>query len=207
MALTVNLSGKSTLVHLLARFWNPVAGHIRLGENEIYNFSESDLRRHISVVSQQPHMFNATLKENLLLACPGASDDELMAALNAAQLLEFVKDLPDGLNTWTGEAGRLLSGGQARRVALARAILHNAPLWVLDEPTEGLDPITEKKVMQALKRQTTGRTLLLITHRLIDLNWMDHIVMLDQGRVIAQGSHAELLRNNDRYAALHMKIS
>ena len=200
-------SGKSTLVHLLARFWNPVAGHIRLGENEIYNFSEADLRRHISVVSQQPHMFNATLKENLLLACPGASDDELMAALNAAQLLEFVKDLPDGLNTWTGEAGRLLSGGQARRVAIARAILHNAPLWVLDEPTEGLDPITEKKVMQALKRQTTGRTLLLITHRLIDLNWMDHIVMLDQGRVIAQGSHAELLRNNDRYAALHMKIS
>jgi ATP-binding cassette subfamily C protein CydC len=200
-------SGKSTLVHLLARFWNPVSGHIRLGENEIYNFSEGDLRQLISVVSQQPHMFNATLKENLLLACPGASDDELMAALNAAQLLEFVKDLPDGLNTWTGEAGRLLSGGQARRVAIARAILHNAPLWVLDEPTEGLDPITEKKVMQALKRQTTGRTLLLITHRLIDLNWMDHIVMLDQGRVIAQGSHAELLRKNERYAALHRRIA
>ena len=86
---------------------------------------------------------------------------------------------------------------------MARAILHNAPLWVLDEPTEGLDPVTEKKMMQALKQQTTGRTLLLITHRLVDLDWMDHIVMLDQGRVIAQGNHEELLANNRRYASLH----
>ena len=141
------------------------------------------------------------------MARPAASDDELLAALNAAQLLEFVKGLPDGLNTWIGEAGQLLSGGQARRVAVARAILHSAPLWVLDEPTEGLDPITEKKMMQAVKQQTTGRTLLLITHRLIDLDWMDNIVMLDQGRVIAQGSHAELLIYNDRYAALHKRIA
>ncbi|CAB1059967.1 Efflux ABC transporter for glutathione/L-cysteine, essential for assembly of bd-type respiratory oxidases =_ CydC subunit [Olavius sp. associated proteobacterium Delta 1] len=200
-------SGKSTLIHLLARFWNPAAGHIRLAENEIYNFSEPDLRRLITAVSQQPHMFNATLKENLLMACPGASDDELLAALNAAQLLEFVNGLPDGLNTWIGEAGQLLSGGQARRVAVARAILHDAPLWVLDEPTEGLDPITEKKLMQALKQQTAERTLLLITHRLTDLDWMDHIVMLEQGRVMAQGSHAELLRNNERYAALHRRIT
>jgi ATP-binding cassette subfamily C protein CydC len=200
-------SGKSTLMHLLTRFWNPVSGHIRLAENEICSFSEADLRRFISVVSQQPHMFNATLKDNLLLACPGASDDELLTALNAAQLLEFVKELPDGLNTWTGEAGQLLSGGQARRVAVARAILHNAPLWVLDEPTEGLDPITEKYMMQALKQQTAGRTLLLITHRLIDLDWMDHILMLDHGRVIAQGNHEELLKNNRRYAELHMRVT
>jgi ATP-binding cassette subfamily C protein CydC len=200
-------SGKSTLIHLLVRFWNPAAGHIRLAENEIDTFSEPHLRRLISTVSQQPHMFNATLKENLLLACPAAGDDELLAALNVAQLLEFVNGLPDGLNTWIGEAGRLLSGGQARRVAVARAILHNAPLWVLDEPTEGLDPITEKKMMQALKRQTAERTLLLITHRLTDLDWMDHIVMLEKGRVIAQGNHAELLKNNRRYAGLHMRVT
>jgi len=200
-------SGKSTLIHLLVRFWNPAAGHIRLAGNEIDTFSEPHLRRLISAVSQQPHMFNATLKENLLLASPGASDDELLAALNVAQLLEFVIGLPDGLNTWIGEAGQLLSGGQARRVAVARAILHNAPLWVLDEPTEGLDPITEKKMMQALKRQTAERTLLLITHRLTDLDWMDHIVMLEKGRVIAQGNHEELLKNNKRYAALHTRIA
>jgi ATP-binding cassette subfamily C protein CydC len=199
-------SGKSTLFHLLVRFWNPASGRIRLAESEIYSFSEPDLRRLISAVSQQPHIFNATLKENLMMACPGASDEELRAALNAAQLLEFVNALPDGLDTWLGEAGQLLSGGQARRLAVARAILHNAPLWVLDEPTEGLDPLTEKKMMLALKQQTAGRTLLLITHRLVDLEWMDHIVMLDQGRIMGQGSHEELLQNNERYAALHRRI-
>ena len=121
-------SGKSTLIHLLVRFWNPAAGRIRLGDDEIDNFSEPDLRRLISTVSQQPHMFNATLKENLLMACPDAGDDDLLSALKTAQLLEFVKGLPDGLNTWIGEAGQLLSGGQAKRVAVARAVLHNAPL-------------------------------------------------------------------------------
>ena len=199
-------SGKSTLIHLLVRFWNPSSGQILLGENKIEHFGESDLRRLISAVSQKPHLFNATLKENLLLACPKASEAEMLSALNAAQLLEFVESLPDRLNTWIGEAGQLISGGQARRVAVARAFLHSAPLWVLDEPTEGLDPVTEYKMMQALKQHTVGRTLLLLTHRLTDLDWMDQIVMLDQGRIIGQGSHAEMLENNERYAAIHKRI-
>lgn len=200
-------SGKSTLVQLLVRFWNPVSGHIRLGDTDVRNFSESDLRRLISVVSQQPHMFNATLKENLLVACPGANDDDLWAALDTVQLSDFVKDLPDGLETWIGEAGQLLSGGQARRVAVARAILHKAPLWVLDEPTEGLDPIIERNMMQALKERTTERTLLLITHRLVDLNWMDQIMILDRGRIIARGTHEELLKNSRHYAELHTRVT
>jgi ATP-binding cassette subfamily C protein CydC len=200
-------SGKSTLIHLLVRFWNPTSGCIRLGDDEIENFNESDLRRLISTVSQQPHMFNATLKENLLMAGPEAAEDDLLSALKTAQLLEFVESLPDGLDTWIGEAGQLLSGGQAKRVAVARAVLHNAPLWVLDEPTEGLDPITEYEMMQALKRHTAGKTLLLITHRLVDLVWMDQIVMLDRGRIVDQGSHSELLRKNERYAALHMRVT
>jgi len=200
-------SGKSTLIHLLVRFWNPASGHIRLDENEINRFGEPDLRRLISAVSQQPHLFNGTLKENLLLACPGANDDQLLAALKAAQLLEFVTGLPEGLNTWIGESGQLISGGQARRVAVARAIMHNAPLWVLDEPTEGLDPITEKKMMQAVKQETAGRSLLLITHRIVDLDWMDHIVMMERGRVVARGCHQELLKNNRRYAELHMRVT
>jgi len=199
-------SGKSTLVQLLVRFWNPVSGHIRLGEEDVRNFSESDLRRLVSVVSQQPHMFNATIRENLLIASPGANDDDLWTALDTVQLSDFVNELPEGLDTWIGEAGQRLSGGQARRLAVARAILHRAPLWVLDEPTEGLDPITERKMMQALKEQTAQRTLLLITHRLVDLKWMDQIVMLDRGRIIARGPHTELLRNNERYAALHKRI-
>ena len=199
-------SGKSTLIHLLARFWNPVSGCIRLGEDEIHKFSESDLRRLVSAVSQQPHMFNATIKENLLIANPVAGEDELWAALDAVELLNFVTDLPDGLETWIGEAGQLLSGGQARRIAVARAILHDAPLCVLDEPTEGLDTINASKIMHAIRSHTTKRTLLMITHRLVDLNWMDHIVMLEQGCVMARGTHQELLKNNERYAALHMKI-
>ena len=200
-------SGKSTLVHLLVRFWNPVSGHIRLADEDIRNLSEAQLRRSISVVSQQPHMFNATLRENLQIARPAAGDDVLWAALESARLKEFVKSLPQGLDTLVGEAAKLLSGGQARRIALARAMLHDAPLWVLDEPTEGLDTITEKKLMQTVERKTRGRTLLLITHRLVDLDWMDHIVMLEKGRVAAQGTHAQLLENNERYAALHMRIT
>jgi len=199
-------SGKSTLIHLLVRFRDPDAGCIRLGDVDVRDFGESDLRSHISVVAQQPHMFNATLRENLLMARPGADDDELLDALNSAQLLNFVTALPDGLGTWIGESAKLLSGGQARRVAVARAILQNAPLWVLDEPTEGLDPVTEGRMMAALKAHTADRSLLLMTHRLIDLHWMDHIIMLDKGRVVAKGTHAELLRGNSQYASLHMQI-
>jgi len=199
-------SGKSTLIHLLVRFRDPDAGCIQIGGVDVRNFGESDLRRHISVVAQQPHMFNATLRENLLMARPGAGEDELLDALNFAQLLNFVSALPDGLDTSIGEAAKLLSGGQARRVAVARAILHNGPLWVLDEPTEGLDPVTERRMMAAIKAQTAGRSLLLITHRLIDLHWMDYIVMLDKGRVVAQGTHEELLKGNTQYASLHRRI-
>ena len=200
-------SGKSTLIRLLVRFWDPIAGRIHIGGENVRHFSESDLRSLISVVSQQPHMFNATLRENLLLACPAAGEEALWAALEAAQLRDFVNDLPDGLETWIGEAGQLLSGGQARRLAVARAMLHDAPLWVLDEPTEGLDALTEKKMMRALKEKTAGRTVLLITHRLVDLYWMDQILMLDRGRVIARGTHAELMKNNERYEALHRRIA
>jgi ATP-binding cassette subfamily C protein CydC len=200
-------SGKSTLTYLLVRFWDPVSGKIRLGEENIGNFSETDLRRLISTVSQQPHMFNATLKDNLQMAVRNATETQLLSALKSAGLYEFVENLPEGLDTWIGESGQLISGGQARRIAVARAILHNAPVWVLDEPTEGLDPITERKVMQSLMQYTEGKTLLLITHRLVDLKWMDRILMLDQGKVIDQGSHEELLRYNERYAALHRRIA
>ena len=200
-------SGKSTLIHLLVRFRDPDAGRIQIGGVDVRNFGESDLRRHISVVAQQPHMFNATLRENLLMARPGAEEDELLDALKSAQLLDFVSVLPDGLDTWIGEAAKLLSGGQARRVAVARAMLHDGPLWVLDEPTEGLDPVTEGRMMAAIKAQTAGRSLLLMTHRLIDLDWMDYIVMLDKGRVVAQGTHEELLKGNTQYASLHRRIT
>jgi ATP-binding cassette subfamily C protein CydC len=199
-------AGKSTLVHLLVRFWNPTNGRILVGGDDIRTLNESDLRRHIAVVSQQPHMFNASLRENLLLARPEATEEDLRQALDSAQLIDFVDSLPDGLDTWIGEAGKLLSAGQARRLAVARAILRDAPIWVLDEPTEGLDRITEQQVMKNLYDLTAGRTVLLITHRLVDLHRMDKILMLERGRIIEQGSHEALLKGNTRYAALQASI-
>ncbi|UCG12748.1 MAG: cysteine/glutathione ABC transporter ATP-binding protein/permease CydC [Deltaproteobacteria bacterium] len=199
-------AGKSTLVNLLVRFWNPTSGRILLGGNDIRTLSESDLRGYVAVVSQQLHMFNSSLRENLQIARPGASEGDLRQALDSAQLIDFVDSLPDGLDTWIGEAGKLLSAGQARRLAVARAILRDAPIWVLDEPTEGLDRITEQQMMKVLHGLTADRTVLLITHRLVDLHSMDRIVMLERGRIIEQGNHEALLKGNTRYAALQASI-
>lgn len=199
-------SGKSTLVNLLVRFWNPDSGRILLGGEDIRTLSEPDLRRAIAVVSQQAHMFNASIRDNLLLARPEAGEEELRDALVVAQLLDFVDDLPDGLDTWVGESGKLVSGGQARRLAVARAVLYDAPVWVLDEPTEGLDPITESDMMQAVHELTQGRTVLLITHRLVDLERMDTILVLERGRIVEQGTHEALLKGDTRYSALFSRI-
>ncbi len=197
-------AGKTSLINLLVRFWDPQQGRILMGGQDICRLSETDLRRRISVVSQQAHMFAASLRGNLLLARPQATEDELVAALERVQLLDFVRNLPDGLDTWIGEFGQRLSAGQARRLAVARAVLHDAPIWVLDEPTEGLDRITAQQLMTALDELTAGRTLLLITHRMVGLERMDRIVLLEAGRIAGQGSHQELLKKNSRYAALQM---
>ena len=200
-------AGKSTLFHLLVRFWNPIKGRIQIGGHDLKTFSESDLRQTIGVVSQQTHLFQTTLRENLLMARPRADEVELNAALEKAQLLDWVKALPRGLDSWIGEAGSGLSGGQARRLCLARMFLQDAPIWVLDEPTEGLDKLTERKVMQALFQATRNHTLLVITHRTSDLEQFDDIILMEQGRIVDQGKHNALLRTSERYAALVKKGS
>ncbi len=195
-------SGKTTLVHLLTRFHDPDEGRLAIGEVDLADLAEPQLRSLMSVVSQQAHIFSASVRDNLLIARPDASDADLMAALKRARLNDVVERLPEGLDTWVGETGRLLSGGQARRLVIARAILHDAPIWILDEPTEGLDPLTEKAVMAELLDITAGRTLLLITHRPVALERVDRIVVMDGGRIIESGTHDELLARNGRYAAL-----
>jgi len=200
-------AGKSTLFHLLVRFWNPIKGRIQIGGHDLKTFSESDLRQAIGVVSQQTHLFQTTLRENLLMARPRADEVELNAALEKAQLLDWVKALPRGLDSWIGEAGSGLSGGQARRLCLARMFLQDAPIWVLDEPTEGLDKLTERKVMQALFQAARNHTLLVITHRTSDLEQFDDIILMEQGRIVDQGKHNALLRTSERYAALVKKGS
>jgi ATP-binding cassette subfamily C protein CydC len=193
-------AGKSTLASLLVRFFDPETGAVRIGGKDVRILGESDLRRLIVVLSQQSHLFSATIRENLLVAKRDAGEAELRRALTAARLIDFVEGLPDGLDTWVGEAGRLVSAGQARRLAAARAILRDAPIWVLDEPTEGLDRVTEADLVHSLLELTKGRTVLWITHRLLNLQQMDGIIVLDGGRVSDRGTHAELLARNPRYA-------
>jgi ATP-binding cassette subfamily C protein CydC len=199
-------AGKSTLAHLMVRFWDVQSGSVRIGGEDIRNLSESILRQSVSLVSQQAHMFNASVRDNLLIARPGATEPELWQALAAVWLADFVKSLPQGIDTWIGESGRLVSGGQARRLALARAILRDAPIWVLDEPTEGLDRATERRIMETLFEVTSGRTVLFITHRLVGLDRLERILLMEDGRIVEQGTHAELLQDRTRYAILQTGI-
>ena len=192
-------SGKSTIVSLLARFWEPTSGRICIGGVDIRTLGAADLRRSVSVVSQQAHIFSTSLRDNLRMARAEATEAELRDALEGAQLLSFVDSLPNGLDTWVGEAGKMLSGGQARRLAVARAFVHDAPIWVLDEPTEGLDRVTERQLMQAIMERTAGKTVLFISHRMIDIHRMDESILIDNGRIVARGHHSALVSDNPRY--------
>jgi ATP-binding cassette subfamily C protein CydC len=193
-------AGKSTLVHLLARFFDPQAGSVRIGGCDLRSLSETDLRRFFGIVTQPSHLFADTIRANLLLARPDAEVAALRGALAAARLIECVDSLPDGLDTWVGEAGRLLSAGQTRRLTVARGILADAPVWVLDEPTEGLDRITGAALVDSLLEVTAGRTVIWITHHLAGLERLDGVIVMEGGRVADQGTHAELLARNRRYA-------
>ncbi|MBK1706510.1 thiol reductant ABC exporter subunit CydC [Halochromatium glycolicum] len=187
-------SGKTTLFNLLLRFWEPVSGRIRLGGEPLEAFHGEDLRERVALVSQYTHLFDASIRENLLIAAPDAPQGLLEQACETAQIHGFIAELPDGYDTWVGETGVRLSGGQARRIAIARALLRDAPILLLDEPTEGLDAVTERALMDAVQQLMVGRTVLLITHRPVALAQMDEILVLDQGRVVERGTHRELLQ-------------
>jgi thiol reductant ABC exporter CydC subunit len=192
-------SGKSTLVMLALRFWDPARGAIRLNGQDIRLFSLNDLRATMGVVAQDTYLFNDTLRNNLLLARPAASDSELEQVIEQAQLGELVRRLPDGLDTWIGEQGLRLSGGERQRLAIARALLKDAPLLILDEATANLDPTTEQALLNDLDSLMQGRTTLIITHRLVAMERMDEILVLDQGHLKEQGTHAQLLAAGGLY--------
>ncbi len=192
-------SGKSTLVSLALRFWDPAHGEVRLGGHSIRDYAQEDLRRTIGVVAQGTHLFNETLRDNLLLARPDATDSEIESALERAQLIEFVRHLPQGLDTPLGEQGLRLSGGERQRLAIARALLEDAPVLILDEPTANLDPATEHELLAALYDSVLERATLVITHRLVHMEQMDEILVLDRGRIVERGTHAELLEANGFY--------
>ncbi|MGI9860500.1 ATP-binding cassette domain-containing protein [Moorella naiadis] len=192
-------AGKTTLVNLLLRFWDYEAGFIRLGGRELKDYPVEDLRRLLAVVSQPVHLFNASLEENLLLARPEAGTTELWSVLRATDLENFIHSLPQGLDTCIGEDGLKLSGGQRQRLALARALLKNAPILILDEATSGLDALSEQGLLRTIHQIMVGRTTLVITHHLASLEAMDEILVLDKGRVIQRGRHEELLQQDGLY--------
>ena len=192
-------AGKSTLVNLALRFWDPDKGTIRLNGHDIRQYALGDLRGLIGVVSQDTYLFNDTMRGNLLLARPEASDSEIEQALEQAQLTGFIQQLPKGLATWVGEQGLRLSGGERQRLAIARALLKDAPLLVLDEATANLDPMTEHTLLDALDMLMQGRTTLVITHRLVRMERMDEILVLDEGSIRERGTHEQLLRSGGLY--------
>src|SRR3954452_714574 len=195
-------AGKTTLANLLLRFWDPEEGRIVIDGVDLREFELDHLRRRISLVSQDTYLFNDTLRANVLLARPDADEAAIRRALDQAALADFVANLPEGLDTRVGERGVQLSGGQRQRVAIARAFLKNAPTLILDEATSHLDAVSEAQVRAALDSLMRDRTTIVIAHRLSTVRNADLLIVLDQGRLVETGSHAELLARNGLYARL-----
>ena len=194
-------SGKSTLVDLLLRFWDPSSGAVRLDGEDLRRYRGDDIRAVSAVAAQNAHLFDATVRENLLLARPDAGDGELWVTLDKAQLDAFVRGLPHQLDTPVGEFGTRLSGGEQRRLVVARAFLKEAPFLVLDEPTADLDTETERRLVEAVHEHADAgnRGLLLITHRLVGMDRMDRILVLAGRRIVERGTHETLMLAGGAY--------
>ena len=196
-------SGKTTLTNLLLRFYDPQNGAIRIGGTDIRDVLTRDLRNQIAVVTQETVLFNDTIQRNIQLGRPGAGPDEILQAAKHAHAYDFIMQKTDGFNTVIGERGVLLSGGQRQRLAIARAILKNAPILILDEATSSLDTESERAVQAALEDLMQGRTTICIAHRLSTIQKADVIIVLDQGRIVERGTHAELIEKQGIYFKLH----
>jgi ATP-binding cassette subfamily B protein len=195
-------AGKSTVFQLLQRFYNIQGGRIMVDGVDAALADPADVRQRMGIVPQDTMIFATSVLENVRYGRPDASDEDIQAAIKAAAVDEFINDLPDGLQTELGERGVRLSGGQRQRIAIARAILRNPPILLLDEATSALDAQSEQMVQQALERLMENRTTLVIAHRLATVLQADRILVIDQGHLVAQGNHAELMEQGGLYARL-----
>ncbi|EOW9549055.1 cysteine/glutathione ABC transporter ATP-binding protein/permease CydC [Vibrio fluvialis] len=197
-------SGKSTLIQLLCRYWDAQQGDISIAGTRLQEWKESDLRAAISVVSQRVDILNGSLRDNLIMAKPTANDNELSAMLERVGLSKLLE--APGLDAWLGDGGRQLSGGEKRRIGIARALLHNGPILLLDEPTEGLDKQTEQQIMALFQSHFENKTVIFITHRLVELETMDAVCLIEQGEIVEHGSHQALLAQQGRYFQLNQTL-
>jgi ATP-binding cassette, subfamily C, bacterial CydC len=197
-------SGKTTLTNLLLRFWEyglelDGSGWISLNGFDLSNYDQNELRSLFGVVSQYTFLFHASVRDNLLIASPGASNEMIYEAARQADIHEFIEALPQGYDTRIGEGGLKISAGERRRLSIARAILKDAPFLILDEPTANLDSISEMRVLASIRQLLEGRSSLMITHRLVGMEWMDEILVIKAGREIERGRHRDLLEANGLY--------
>jgi ATP-binding cassette subfamily B protein len=190
------------MIQLLLRFWDPKTGRVTLDGTDLRDMARSDFRCRMALVPQDPVIFADTARENIRFGRPDATDAEVEAAAHAAAAHEFLMALPDGYDSQVGERGVMLSGGQKQRIAIARAILRDAPVLLLDEATSALDAESERLVQRAVDRLATGRTTLIVAHRLATVKKADRILVFEAGRIVAQGSHDALVAEGGLYARL-----
>ena len=200
-------SGKSTIANLLTRFYDVQEGSVKIDNINIKDYDLHSLRGLMGLVTQDSILFNDTIKNNILLGKLNATDDEIIAALKVANAYEFVKDLPNGIETNIGDSGNKLSGGQKQRLSIARAVLKNPPIMILDEATSALDTESERLVQQALENMMQNRTSVVIAHRLSTIQKADMIVVMQKGEIVEQGTHDSLLALNGTYSKLVMMQS
>ena len=196
-------AGKSTLINLMLRFYEPDKGKIIIDDADYLDISLKSIRKLISIVPQDSFLFNDTIKNNIMFGKIGAKEEEIINAAKKANAYDFIKKLPDTFDTIIGERGVKLSGGQCQRISIARAILKDSPIIIFDEATASLDSESEEKVHNAINNLIENKTVIIIAHRLSTIINSDHIIVLDDGKLIEQGNHLELLKKSGAYKSLY----